>query len=140
MLGRAQTTTTLPVHTTYRSDLNIHQDTIMHAASESINIKVILGDDEHNLITYHGEYRSLMMLLSDQLYIEDFGECRGVGRCGTCLIEIIEGGLSLHSYGRNEKTTIMRLGQDTAKCRLSCQISIGKDLNDIKIKVKQPEQ
>ncbi|PWV55638.1 2Fe-2S iron-sulfur cluster-binding protein [Chitinophaga sp. S165] len=109
----------------------------MRTAAQPINIKVLLGDEEHDLVTYKGEYRSLMMLLFDRLYIEDFGECRGVGRCGTCLIEIIDGGPSLEAYDRNEEMTMMRLGHDTERCRLSCQIPIDDDLNGIKIRVKR---
>ncbi len=108
----------------------------MRPISQPINIKVLLGDEEHDLVTYKGEYRSLMMLLFDKLYLEDFGECKGVGRCGTCLIEIIDGNSSLESYDRNEETTIMRTGQDATNCRLSCQIPIDDNLNGIKIRVK----
>jgi ferredoxin len=41
-------------------------------------------------ICYEGnEYRSLMMLIYDQIYPEGFGECLGMGKCGTCLVEIV---------------------------------------------------
>lgn len=30
-----------------------------------------------------------MALLYDKFYMEDFGECKGIGRCGTCHIHIL---------------------------------------------------
>lgn len=108
----------------------------MLPASQPIHIKVLLGDEKHDLVTYKGEYRSLMALLFDRLSPEDFGECRGVGRCGTCLIEIIEGNSTLEAYDRNEEITIARLEQDITGCRLSCQIPIDNNLSGVKIKIR----
>ncbi len=58
--------------------------------TKDIFIKVLIGDEELQLETYTHEYRNLMMLLFDKIYLEDFGECKGMGRCGTCMIEIVE--------------------------------------------------
>ncbi|MEO6845231.1 MAG: hypothetical protein ABI184_08660, partial [Ginsengibacter sp.] len=38
--------------------------------------------------TYKGEFRNLMVLINEKIYVEDFGECKGIGRCGTCLVEV----------------------------------------------------
>jgi 2Fe-2S ferredoxin len=50
-------------------------------------------------------YASLMMLISNQIADEEFGDCRGMGKCGTCLVEILSGGDNLVDLERNEATT-----------------------------------
>jgi 2Fe-2S ferredoxin len=45
--------------------------------------------EKYELQTYAYEYRNLMALLFDKIYIEDFGECKGMGRCGTCAVKIV---------------------------------------------------
>ena len=52
-----------------------------------------------------------MMLIYDKIRPEDFGECLGMGKCGTCLIEI-EPDIHLNSFNRNEETTLMKAGSD----------------------------
>ena len=50
----------------------------------------IIGENEEHLVeTYTGEYRNLMALITDKIYVEDFGDCHGMGRCGTCVVEIM---------------------------------------------------
>ena len=36
------------------------------------------------------EYRSLMQLITDRIYVDGFGKCKGVGRCETCLINVLK--------------------------------------------------
>lgn len=75
-----------------------------------------------------------MDLINDKLYVEDFGECRGIGRCGTCLISYTSE-KTLPEMDRNEKTTLVKAGVDGAEWRLSCQIMIDELLDGSVIEV-----
>jgi 2Fe-2S ferredoxin len=77
----------------------------MDSRHKDIHVKVLLGDEEYMLETYTNEYRNLMMLLYDKIYIEDFGECKGMGRCGTCVVEILESINNMSCRVRNEEAT-----------------------------------
>lgn len=70
-----------------------------------------------------------MYLLKEELQLESFGECGGVGRCATCVIktEGITGNSALKD--RNEPATLAKLGFEETHIRLSCQIYITQDLN-----------
>ena len=79
----------------------------------------------------HNEYRNLMSLLKYKICPEDFGQCGGMGRCGTCLIKLSGvSGDSLLSY-RNEHETLRKMGIVDAEVRLSCQIQVNEDLKDV---------
>jgi hypothetical protein len=56
--------------------------------NNTIHFTVIEKDSKRVVNTYFGEYRNLMTLLKDQFYPDDFGECGGTGKCGTCVIRI----------------------------------------------------
>jgi 2Fe-2S ferredoxin len=98
----------------------------------SILIKVIACGEEQVLTTFKHEYRSLMALLNDKLYLEGFGECGGQGRCATCLVEIKDG-KHLKSMDRNEQATLSRLGIDNASQHLSCQLLIDETLHQVTV-------
>jgi 2Fe-2S ferredoxin len=98
-----------------------------------INVDVLYGEEEHHFQTYEGEYRSLMALIFDKIYTDEFGECKGIGRCGTCLVEILASTDDISTYERNEATTISRTSMEGKNLRLSCQIII---TNHLKVKVK----
>jgi 2Fe-2S ferredoxin len=98
-----------------------------------IRVDVIYGEEEYHFQTYKGEYRSLMALIFDKIYTDEFGECKGIGRCGTCLVEILESTANIPMYERNEATTISKTGMTGENLRLSCQIFI---TNYLKVKVK----
>jgi len=105
--------------------------------SDNILIKVIYDDEEHELCTFPGEYRNLMVLIYDKIYTEDFGDCRGMGRCGTCLVEVLECENLLPSLGRNEESTLDKSGiNPESNIRLACQIMINKALNGAKFKIR----
>jgi 2Fe-2S ferredoxin len=95
-----------------------------------------------------------MMLLYDRIYIDGFGECRGMGRCGTCVIEMmgpIAGGsptpagelpsiaagshTGLYERDRNENTTLQKMGISDRRMRLACQIRIDASLHNIAVAV-----
>ena len=91
--------------------------------------------EKHELQTYTYEYRNLMMLLFDKLYIEDFGECKGMGRCGTCAVKI--SGLSkvVNTLGRNEEQTLIKIGVRGEEIRLSCQMLVDESLQKSTAKI-----
>ncbi|MCC6684764.1 MAG: (2Fe-2S)-binding protein [Bacteroidia bacterium] len=94
-----------------------------------INFTVIYGSSNQIIETYNREYRNLMFLLRNKIYPDYFGECGGMGRCGTCIVKIE--GLSGSSVNkdRNEPVTLSKLGFEVENIRLSCQIYVTEDLN-----------
>jgi 2Fe-2S ferredoxin len=88
---------------------------------------------------YEGEFRNLMVLINEKIYVEDFGECRGIGRCGTCLIEI-ETDNELSPMERNEKSTLNKCTAKKDTFRLSCQIMINAALQNAVIKVVEERE
>lgn len=90
---------------------------------------------EYSLQTYGHEYRNLMELLKDRICPEDFGECGGMGRCGTCLANIT--GLannSGESY-KNEQGKLSKMGILDPATRLCCQVQVDESLNDTTIEI-----
>lgn len=85
--------------------------------------------------TYEGEYRNLMVLINEKIYVEDFGECKGIGRCGTCLVEVSRPGASASVIERNEKATLSKCANEKQNLRLACQIMINNALHDASIKI-----
>lgn len=100
-----------------------------------IRFTVIENDSEFQISTHHGKYPNLMYLLKEELQLESFGQCGGVGRCATCVVNAkgITGASSIKE--RNEPTTLERLGYADEATRLSCQLYITKDLNDAEITI-----
>jgi 2Fe-2S ferredoxin len=101
----------------------------------NISVTVVYDGEPHVIKTYASEYRNLMMLISDKLYPEEFGDCGGMGRCGTCLVEVMESPGKLSSFDRNEKATIARIGVTGGNVRLSCQILIDENIDGLKLNI-----
>lgn len=95
---------------------------------EIIQFTLISGDERMEIEVHRGEYRNLMDLINDKLYVEDFGECRGIGRCGTCLIAFTSD-KKLPEMDRNEKSTLNKTEVIGEQWRLSCQIMIDEILD-----------
>ena len=104
-----------------------------------IKITVDYNNELHILQAYAHEYRSLMHFIFDKIYIEDFGDCRGMGRCGTCLVEIVNQQYTDADYERNELTTLSRLGYVVHNTRLACQILVDERINNLHCKILLPE-
>jgi ferredoxin, 2Fe-2S len=102
----------------------------------AISLMVTFEGETYHLETYPNEYRNLMILIYDKLSLEDFGDCLGMGKRGTCLIEI-EPGIHLNSFNRNEDTTLLKAGYDKG-LRLACQILIDEYISGITVKVIMP--
>jgi ferredoxin, 2Fe-2S len=90
--------------------------------------------------TYDGEFRNLMILINEKIYVEDFGECRGIGRCGTCLIEVEGLGISAAEMERNEKSTLAKCAIKKPNLRLSCQIMINNALKNAVITIVEERE
>lgn len=91
--------------------------------------------EKYGLQTYPYEYRNLMMLLFDKIYIQDFGECKGMGRCGTCAVKISGLTETINSFDRNEERTLSKMGVHAGNARLSCQILVDEELEDITVEI-----
>lgn len=100
-----------------------------------LSVSVFCDGESYELWTYTNEYRSLMMLIYDKVCTDGFGECLGMGKCGTCLVEIISSCGALSYYERNEDTTLFRAGHTDKTVRLSCQILVDRHLDGLKVKV-----
>ena len=95
-----------------------------------IHFTLLENNKQIPIQTDHGEYRNLMYLMKDKLLLDEFGECGGIGRCGTCVIRAV--GITGISKikDRKESTTLSKMDIVEDDMRLSCQIFITKDLND----------
>jgi ferredoxin, 2Fe-2S len=93
-----------------------------------------------NVASYEGEYRNLMVLINEKIYVEDFGECKGIGRCGTCLVEVSGPGVSASVIERNENATLSKCANGNQNLRLACQIMINSALNGATIKIVEERE
>ncbi|MBN8672866.1 MAG: 2Fe-2S iron-sulfur cluster binding domain-containing protein [Chitinophagales bacterium] len=109
----------------------------MNSLTNSIHFKVINGEEVHEIKTYRAEYRNLMQLLNNSIYLENFGECGGMGRCATCLVKVS----GLKGYAgileRNEKANILKAGLSGSNVRLACQILITEELNEATFNISE---
>jgi len=104
-----------------------------------IPFAVFHGGKKYELKTYTYEYRNLMVLLYDQIYIEDFGECKGMGRCGTCAVRIEGIPEAVNNLDRNEDRTLSKLGLYGSNVRLSCQVLVNESLENVKVEIVDSE-
>lgn len=100
-----------------------------------LNVGITAEGQERAILTRPYEYRSLMHLITDRLFLDGFGECGGMGRCGTCIVEITSCSGSLTLLDRNERTTLERAGRNQENLRLSCQILIDESINELSIQI-----
>lgn len=84
------------------------------------------------------EYNDLMELLFDK-YMQEWGDCKGRAWCGTCHIKLIEGGVS-EKIDEDEKNTLAKLGNVTAKSRLACQIPVTSGISSIVFKILKDDE
>ena len=100
-----------------------------------ISFEIVYEGEHHQVTTRRNEYVNLMMLIYDRFADEEFGDCRGMGKCGTCMVEILNAKEDLATFDRNEKTTLTKMNVSQQNIRLSCQLMIDHKLNGLKIKV-----
>lgn len=91
---------------------------------------------EYYLRSYEKEYRNLMILLKDKICLDDdFGQCGGMGRCGTCLVSISGLPDNTEESYRNEQGTLSKMGITDKDARLACQMQVDEDLNKVIIEI-----
>ncbi|MEO5501130.1 MAG: ferredoxin [Ginsengibacter sp.] len=105
----------------------------MNGPEPNINFTILYEGGNYPVSCYEGEFRNLMVLINEKIYVEDFGECKGIGRCGTCLVVINLNSLPIPD--RNEASTLKKVSIKLPGIRLSCQIMITKALNNTFITV-----
>ncbi len=100
-----------------------------------IQFTVLENGKQHGIKVKHGSYPSLMFLLKEELGLDSFGECGGVGRCATCVVETIgvKGDSAIKE--RNEPVTLQKMGYHEDNIRLSCQLYITSDLEGAEITI-----
>ncbi|HTN19884.1 MAG TPA: 2Fe-2S iron-sulfur cluster-binding protein [Pelobium sp.] len=101
----------------------------------NIHFEISYGGETHQIVTRQNEYVNLMMLIYDQFADEEFGECRGMGKCGTCMVELLNDSQELVGFDRNEATTLAKMNVSQQNIRLSCQLMIDEKLNGLRIRV-----
>lgn len=103
---------------------------------KDIMVVVDYDGEQYELHTFTNEYRSLMMLIYDRIFTEDFGECLGMGKCGTCLVEITSQRVEPTAYERNEETNLLKTGQKAkGNIRLACQLMIDEKMDGLSVNV-----
>jgi len=95
---------------------------------EDILIHIILYGKEYHVNTHRYEYPSLMALIEDRLYPDNFGECGGQGRCATCRVQL-DDTEHITSMDRNENSTLEKQGVHDSNIRLSCQLLVDESLH-----------
>ena len=94
-----------------------------------ISFKIQYAGTLYSICTHSTEYGSLMTLLKDRIYPQDFGECGGVGRCGTALVNIKNYNGPPSLIGK-ETNTLTKMGVNDPFARLSCQIQVDENLDN----------
>jgi 2Fe-2S ferredoxin len=108
--------------------------------SRDIIFSLTYFNETITVATYEGEYRNLMVLINEKIYLEDFGECKGIGRCGTCLVEVNGLDASASVMERNEKATLAKCQTGMQNLRLACQIMINSSLHNAIIKIVEERE
>jgi len=107
----------------------------MDRSPNKINIVINYDQERYEIQTYPNEYRSLMMLIYDKIGVEGFGECLGMGKCSTCVVEIINCRQSPTGYERNEDAALLKNIWANENIRLSCQLIIDEKMDGLTVKV-----
>lgn len=109
----------------------------MNPLTAPIHIKVIYDGEVYEVKTNRAEYRNLMQLLNNCIYLESFGECSGQGRCVTCLVKLTNLKSNAGILDRNEKSSIQKAGLSNSNMRLACQILITEELDGAVIDISE---
>ena len=110
-------------------------DLLTETKQKLFSLTVKYFDEEKIIQTYTGEYRNLMVLLNEKFYLEDFGECKGMGRCGTCVVRVSGLKNAAISKERNEAATLDKMNIAEPGLRLACQILINDDIENAVVEI-----
>ncbi|NOT90065.1 2Fe-2S iron-sulfur cluster-binding protein [Ferruginibacter sp.] len=111
----------------------------MNDERKEISITIIKAGEVNIVKTYLHQYRNLMVLLNNSIYLENFGECGGQGRCATCMVKAVGLKGNATTMERNEAATIGKARLADEAIRLSCQLLINEDLNGAVIEIAGDE-
>jgi 2Fe-2S ferredoxin len=101
-----------------------------------IKIHVLNSDDSLTTVEAPTDMGlSLMEVLKSYEY-EIPATCGGMALCATCHVEVIRGYENLKPIGDDEYAMLDTLPNITGTSRLSCQIRISEEINDITVKIK----
>lgn len=106
----------------------------MSSITSKISFKILYRNHEYNIVTYPTEYENLMELINNKIFMEDFGDCKGMAQCGTCLIQFHKVG-KLPPVERNEFTILIKNNINMPSIRLACQIQVEYFLTDAVIEI-----
>ncbi|MBO9202894.1 MULTISPECIES: 2Fe-2S iron-sulfur cluster-binding family protein [Niastella] len=110
----------------------------MNQREKNIKLFIEYNGNTQTIETFAGEYRNLMVLIKDQLWVEGIGECGGMARCGTCLVELLNADENLAVIDSKEAAVIRRSVNTPATLRLACQILVDETVNGLQVKVLEP--
>lgn len=102
--------------------------------NSEIAFNVRYNGEEYRIQTYRAAYKNLMELIKDRIYPDGFGECGGMGRCGTCLA-FLSGEHKHLARVRNELTTLSKMNFDDPNVRLCCQLAVDDALQGLTISI-----
>lgn len=108
---------------------------LMTEKKKDITINIIYDGQKYIVNTFTHEYRNLMVLLNNSIFLEGFGECGGQGRCATCMVRVTGLNGTANNMDRNENATIVKTGLVDVTVRLSCQLLINADLHEAVIEI-----
>lgn len=107
----------------------------MVARNKDIRVTVRIDGEVIEIMTFANEYRNLMMLIYDHIYEEGFGECGGMGRCSTCIVEIQKTTQPFNEFHRNADQTFIKSAETRENVYLSCQILADESIHGLEVKV-----
>lgn len=107
----------------------------MNEQRKEISFSLLYNGEVQNIKTQAHAYRNLMVLINNTVYLDYFGECGGMGRCGTCLVKITNFQSETSDLERNEKATLEKTGVSDPTVRLSCQLLITEFLQGAVVEI-----
>ena len=100
-----------------------------------INIHLINPDNTITTLTAPTDMGlSLMEFLKANEY-DILAICGGMVLCATCHVQVVEGYEILNEIGDEEYAMLDTLPNITSTSRLSCQLKLNSNLNNVKIKI-----
>lgn len=102
---------------------------------DDIKINVLNSDDTiTTLVAPTDMGMSLMEILKANEY-DILATCGGMALCATCHVEVIKGFDKLKEISDDEYAMLDTLPNITSTSRLSCQLKISDEMNDITVKI-----
>ena len=101
------------------------------------NIKIHVQNSDDSITTLEAPTNiglSLMEFLKGNDY-DIMATCGGMALCATCHVEVVKGFDKLKEIGSDEHAMLDTLPNITATSRLSCQLRIAPDLDNITVKI-----